>query len=423
MDCCRILTWLPASEGMSVHNYKIFKLLEQSEKYNVIVKDKSEFGVRAEYRSQQDFDKICGLYKPNVILLHMVNMNSLPITIQEDIYVITYLDHPVEPFIIFGEKYFKNAYKRNYFLLSLLNPERIDKNHILSNRQYQNKIIFIPFVAFFDEMEKPCENEERFRCDVSLVTSRKDLAYYKWQFSIDEKTAFGRSLMHCVALVAARVREEILSRECAVTDMDWIEKILKQYFDLLGIWNFARNKEMLLEYWKLIVYNVVMYVEFGNCVADWILEGNYDLKLWGGGWEKESKYRKNAMGVLPECSAELAYARKYSKISVENNLYQGVHRRTFENIHYGSLNMMIYPGEGLQYTDYKQFFADKESIVVYRNKKELLSNLDYYLSHDEERRQVIRAGQDIIKEKKLDAFHVMEGFWGEFLRRIEDENG
>lgn len=423
MDGYRILAWLPASEGMSVHNYKIFKLLEQSKKYDVIVKDKSEFGLRAEYRSQEDFDKIYRLYQPNVILLHMVNMNCLPIDIPKNIYVITYLDHPIEPFTIFGEKYFKNINKRNYFLVSLLNLERIDREHILNNGQYKNKIICIPFVAFLDELAQPCENEERFRCDVSLVTSRKDLAYYKWQLSLDEKTAVGRSLMHCVALVASEVRKEILLRESAVTDMDWIEKILKQYFDLLGIWNLARNKEMLLECWKLIVYNVVMYVEFGNCVADWILEEDYDLKIWGGGWEKESKYRNKAMGVLPECSAELAYARQYSKISVENNLYQGVHRRTFENIYYGSLNMMIYPGEGLQYTDYKQFFVDKESIVVYRNKKELLSNLDYYLSHEEERKQVIRAGQDIIKEKKLDAFHVMEGFWGEFLRRIEDENG
>lgn len=414
----KVLTWHTEGSAAAAWLYKLFKLLENSRQYDIIVKDRSEFGFPADYASQQDFDRVCGLYQPDVVVLHIRSANNLSVRIPDHIYAITYLDMFIESFCMLGEKFFKCLQKNNYIILPILNAERIDPYHILSNEAYKEKIIPCPFAAFLDDHVEPCKDIEKYQCDVSLVSYKKGFGFYKWVFDLNSNVTAAKALMQMVCLVSTEVRKEILERECAVLDMSWIETLLKKYFDRLNIWQYARNKEQLLEYWKKAVYYNIVYVEFGNCVADWMMESGYRVKLWGSGWEEEEKYKGCAMGVLPENGNGLCYARQYSKIAIDNHFTEGIHRRTFENIYYGSLEMMAYPGDGLQYSDYRNYFIEDESIVLFRNKKELLHKIDYYMSHEQERKKIIRNGQNILKEKKLDTFHIMEAFWSEFLRRI-----
>lgn len=414
----KVLTWPAEASPAAAWLYKLFKLLENSGQYDVIVKDRTEFDFSANYASQQDFDRVCGLYQPDVVVLHIRSSNNLAICIPDHVYVITYLDMFIDPFCMFGEKFFRGLPKNNYIMLAVLNAERIDLYHILDNEAYKEKIISFPFIPFLNNHIESCQDIEKYQCDVSLVAHKKGLSFYKWVFDLKSNVTAVRALMQLVCMVSAEVRKEILERECPVLDMSWIETLLKKYFDKLDIWQYARNKEKLLDYWKKAVYYYIGYVEFGNCIVDWLVESSYRVKLWGNGWTEDEKYERCAMGALQETGNGLCYARKYSKIAIDNNLLHGIHRRTFENIYYGSLEMMAYPGDGLLCSDYRNYFIEDESIVLFRNKKELFRKIDYYMSHEQERKKIIRKGQNILKEKNLNTFHVMEAFWSEFLERI-----
>ena len=46
----------------------------------------------------------------------------------------------------------------------------------------------------------------------------------------------------------------------------------------------------------------------------------------------------------------------------------------------------------------EEYFADGEEIVMFRSLEECMSKIDYYLTHEEERKQIARNGQKKVRE-------------------------
>lgn len=411
-----ILTWFPWSEGFVP---EWFQLLEK--KYSVTIKDRTDFRDQI-YNSQADFDRVCAAFQPDIVVTWQVSANGLYVHVPENIWVITWLDMFLDQFVFLGERFFNTLPDNNYIFIPVMDIERYDFHHVLDIPRIRDRIISFPFVAPYplDVCEEPGD-VKKYETDIVITTGKKRKPeYYKYPFGIDECTMQGKAFMQLLGYLGPAVHREILDRGAAFYDKPWATRLLIHYFDKLNIWQYTDNKELLLEAWNKFVHFDIVYVEMKEIVVQWIMESKSRIKLWGLNWDEDPRFQSMAGGYLPDCGKELYWATHYGKISIDLNPYLGLHRKTFQAITSGCLNMTHSFSDDLLVSDYRRYFKDGESIVIYKNKKDLLSKIDYYLSHEQERQRVIRNGKKAICDNKLYPQDVIEQAFGEFLRRIGD---
>jgi hypothetical protein len=101
------------------------------------------------------------------------------------------------------------------------------------------------------------------------------------------------------------------------------------------------------------------------------------------------KYHVNDFGrsYSPEESAQV-YGR--SKIVFNCSVRGDLNMRVFEGMSCGRLLVTDAISNGLE-----ELFLDRKHLVIYRNEKELLGLVDYYLAHDEDRELIARAGLNL----------------------------
>jgi len=120
--------------------------------------------------------------------------------------------------------------------------------------------------------------------------------------------------------------------------------------------------------------------------------GNYKVKIWGNPppiWMDFSKIKKMMMRQ-PVLNKEKAKAFISAKIVLNNLLpteIWGINCRAFEIPACGGFEIINWrPG-------LNQLFEDGKEIVSFKNFAELTQKISYYLSHEDERIQIIKAGQ------------------------------
>jgi glycosyltransferase involved in cell wall biosynthesis/Flp pilus assembly protein TadD len=94
--------------------------------------------------------------------------------------------------------------------------------------------------------------------------------------------------------------------------------------------------------------------------------------------------------VYPQTMADL-YNR--AKIVVNAAVKNDLNMRVFEAMASGAL-LITDEADGLE-----DLFTDREHLVIYRSDEDLVSLVEYYLEHDDERERIARAGQALVREK------------------------
>lgn len=410
MDNINVLIWYPFRE---TYINDIFKKVKN--KYGIEYKDKSDFGFEPDYSSQLDFNRIIKLYYPDIIILYNITANNLLIDIPENIKVVTYCDHFYEQFALLGKQYFQHIPKNNYLYIPALDVDRIDRDNVLGDERIRNKLYFDPFVTALEkrELTKNAEDNEKFACDLSIVSSYSDISFLYWCYNINPSTFHGRILMPFLLEIIMLIRYKINEEGKICIEDNWLKKIIMEVFDKFVLYQYINDKEEFIKVWFCALkYNIIPH-EYRNCVVDWLIERNYDIKIYGNGWDKNDKYKEYAFGELQEGSVDLCKAYQYSKINIGLNLSMGLHRRNIEVIENDCLCFQPYVDDSWMYSDYNHFFQDGKDIVIYRNKKELYDKIDFYLSHDYEREQLIKAGQSVV-ERYLRA----EDIFGNAIKEI-----
>lgn len=404
MDRIRVLIWYPFNK----FSYMMNICEKVKNKFGIEYKDKSDFGFEPDYFSQEDFDRIIKLYCPNIIFLYNITTKKLPIDIPENIKVITYCDHFHEQFSLLGRAYFENISINNYLYIPVLDVDRIDMDNVLSDSKIKDKMYFAPFVATLGKRQfvKNEKDRERFACDLSIVSNYKDIASDCWWFNINSHSFQGRILMQLICELRILIRHKIKEDGAICVDDKWIHEIIIGMFDKFELNQYINDRDAFIKVWINAIKYYVISNEYMSCVVDWLIEKNYNIKIYGSGWDESDIYKKYAVGMLEEDSVDLCKAYQYSKINVGLNVNMGLHRRNFEVMENGCLCFQAYVGDEYMFSDYNHFFQDGRDIVVYRNKQELYDKIDYYLSHDNEREQIIKAGQSVV-EKYLQAEDVV----------------
>lgn len=420
----RILIWFP-----SKYDYYdgLFKALNM--RVDVECKDKSDFGFDVNYYSQKDYDKIQIIFQANIILLYQITKNEFCIDISDDVIVWSYIDDIFGKFVMIGKDYFKSFPKKNYLYLPLLDIDAFDIEGVMKSEQIQNKVITAPFVPLQNRIKKELINSEmdRFSSDIVLILYKKRIGdtTIRRMAGINDDNAYGKDVMLLLGLLYRALNKEIIAQGNIIIDIEWIERLLIRHFDELHIWQYSRNRDVLLERWKRIVLYIINVNLYGDIIADWIIEGKYNFKLYGGWTEK--KYSKYSMGYLQDGSEEMYYVNHMAKIGINSNPFVTIHRRTLDCMSGGTMCMSAASATKdfdarHNFSHYSHFFDDKKSIVMFHNKEELISNIDYYLMHDKEREKIAQLGEKTILEKKLNYKDVVNNAFSEFVSRME-ENG
>ncbi len=419
----RLLIWFP---GKYSYYDGIFKSLNMRD--DVECKDKSDIKLEADYYSQRDYEEVQAIFHGNIVILYQVTKNELCIDIPDDVVVWTYMDDIFGKYVMVGKDYFNNFPCNNYLYLPLLDVNAYDIDHVMDSEELQRKAIFAPFVTYYENCDRELRSEEieKFSSDIVIVSYKKRIGDgpFKYFAGVNEENAYSKDVMQLLGILHTILHREILYREHIITDEEWIERLLVKYFDEMNIWQYVRKKDMLLERWKRLVLYIINIQVYGNIIVDWIMERDYNLKLWGGWYEK--KYCRYSMGYLQDGSAGMYYANKMSKIGINTSALATIHRRTFAVMESGAMCLSAAAdtvGQDIKYnfSHYAHFFEDKKNIVMFHNKKELLDNIDYYLAHGEERKKIALAGKKVIDDQRLNYIDVVSNAFDELLNRIEED--
>jgi len=115
------------------------------------------------------------------------------------------------------------------------------------------------------------------------------------------------------------------------------------------------------------------------------------LKIWGRGWGK-SALRDCWQGVLPPVAEKIQAVYKESKMAIYyDSLYDvpgtGITLRPFEITAAGS--MML--GQVAR-SEFPELFEYGKEVIIFDNPEDLKKKIAYYLGHEDERRNVAKAG-------------------------------
>lgn len=198
---------------------------------------------------------------------------------------------------------------------------------------------------------------------------------------------------------------------------EMMEQLLYDYCQLIISEGFILyNKEEIHEFIKIYIkrfYNAVLpngaisylvnevysYLNlriYRQAIADWLIEAGYrNLKLWGNGWEKNPKYKPYAMGVAQNGEV-LSKILQSTKIVLGNNYFISGAMRAWESMLSGAFYMGNYIPQEADLADIREILKEGENFIMFYNKKDLLDKVDYYLSHENERKQIAEKGRQVV---------------------------
>lgn len=138
---------------------------------------------------------------------------------------------------------------------------------------------------------------------------------------------------------------------------------------------------------------------YRQALADWLLDaGFHNLKLWGKGWETNEKYADYAMGAA-ENGVTLSKIYQASKIVVGNNVCTTAAARAWEAMLSEAFYMSNYIPPEEDAVDIRKIMKLDEELIMFYNKDDFLKKVEYYLSHEEERRKMIEIGHKTALDK------------------------
>lgn len=412
---------------------KVIRILKWSLEYgdyfkylslpNVQVKNADEFDTNIDLNKQEDFDKIYRLFSADIIILTNTTRQRLSITIPDFVYVISYCDGFIHSFNIIGKEFFNLLSEKDYLYVPVTNIEKLDIDNVLDIEDVRNRVIIEPFIPM-KEIQIPNNSYDDIKnlsCDISIVHRRKKIEYYYWFLNMKGDSEIVSELKLLINSLVKEVKKEIMVREEYITDNVWAEKLVVKKFDSTGIWKYIKNKDKTLHLWKRLILWVIVQQEFANCIIEWLACSDYNFKLWGPGWKEDKAFLKCAMGEVHEESDELYRVYLNSKININPDT-MAIHRRIFEAIQLGSLCMQADTINEYRMADYRPFFKDDESIVSFRNKKEMFSNIDFYLSHETKRKCIIKKSQEIVSKLSWNQESIVNDVFDKMIRDIQKRN-
>lgn len=241
-----------------------------------------------------------------------------------------------------------------------------------------------------------------------------DNLYKPYELTEQEKEKYGADIcMVCHAADAEEYMLDIIRRFEVSPFKVIIENLLSDYSKLVimeGVILYKKGditgfiKQYFQEFYfkecpgKLLYFLTEEMMAFSQrifrqALADWLIEAGYkNLKLWGNGWKKSPKYKEYAMGTA-ENGEVLSKILQSTKIVLGNNFNVTGAARAWESMLSGAFYMSNYVPPEADATDIRRVLKEGENLVVFYDKQDLLHKVEYYLTHETERKQMAAKGR------------------------------
>ncbi|MCM1326560.1 MAG: glycosyltransferase [Bacteroidales bacterium] len=147
------------------------------------------------------------------------------------------------------------------------------------------------------------------------------------------------------------------------------------------------------------VYTPLNQRIYRQMLVDWLIEAGYkNIKLWGMEWSQNPKYKEYAMGAAQNGEV-LSKILQSTRITLGNNYNVTGAARAWETMLSGAFYMSNYVPPQEDAVDIRKILQEGENLVVFHDKQDFLDKVDYYLSHDAERKQMAEKGRKAALEK------------------------
>lgn len=140
------------------------------------------------------------------------------------------------------------------------------------------------------------------------------------------------------------------------------------------------------------VRNNIGYRIFRSVPIEWLNERGYKMKLWGQEWLEHPKLSKYAQGIAPNGEV-LSKIINASKIVIGTSPIVSSHPRNFETILSNCFYLGINIPEQYDWANIRRFMNEDKEIVLFYGKEDLYSKVDYYLEHEDKRKEIIENGK------------------------------
>lgn len=145
--------------------------------------------------------------------------------------------------------------------------------------------------------------------------------------------------------------------------------------------------------------------------VEWLAEKGYDLALYGREWPGHPIVGRFARGVAQN-GEPLSRILNACKIVVGNNPGMTSHARVFEAF----LSNALYIGTNIpaehDWANIREFLTEGKEILFFYDRKDLYDKIDYYLSHENERLEIVERAK-----KKILATFTYKGM----IKKLLDE--
>lgn len=272
-------------------------------------------------------------------------------------------------------------------------------------------VYYLPLCADLDSFEQCIardqeKQKERYYADVSFVgnlyNDEKHNLFDKISYLPDDVNGYLDALMDIqrkmwgVDLLYDAINGSINSKLKEYVQIGESEDFVEGTFEVMFA-NILGQKLAQLERMEVCSY----------------LAQNYDFHLYTGSDTSYDPAVRNCGHA--DYLKEMPLIFNYSKINLHitlRSITSGMSLRVLDVLACGGFLLTNYQPEIAEY------FIDGEELVMYHSFEDMYEKIDYYLEHEDERKQIARAGYKKVKE----CFNYIKGF-GQIVEILEGING
>lgn len=255
------------------------------------------------------------------------------------------------------------------------------------------------------------EEQERYGCDICFVCHASDVERWIEKKLQDVPEGNSRKIVCEIYEGYQRLAQE--SERCFYAEEEF-RQYVKSVLERHGISITEETVHKVAEGMFLELNQRI----YRRLLVDWLLDAGYtNLKLWGNGWKANPKYAAYAMG--PAQNGEtLSKIYQASKIVVGNNIMCTAAARAWESMLSGAFYMSNYIPPEEDVTDIRKIMKVDEELVMFHDKRDFLQKVEYYLTHEEERKRMAEIGHKAALER-MTFDELMERMIREIPERID----
>lgn len=259
-----------------------------------------------------------------------------------------------------------------------------NKDHIIEGAIPANQEVYKKY-----EITK--EEKEKYSCDICILCHTKSIEDYinNDVISIDGLDDKLKEIFYSYYKLVQNDDSMIFY------ELQEYKKFIK--YSLISFYS-IRASDKLIDFYAERMYYELNSIVFRQCLVDWLIEAGYtNIKLWGKGWEDQDKYQPYAMGIA-ENGEVLSKIYQCSKIVLGNNIKTTGAARVWESMLSGAFYLSNWIPQNEDAVDIRKILKP-EDFSMFKGKRDLLEKVNYYLTHEEERQEMIERGKEKALEK------------------------